>query len=188
MPPFNRDRGDFKKKNFVRHNEGIRISPILVIHDGDNKGTMQTRDALALARSLGLDLVEVAPNVRPPVCHITDYGKYMFEKSKKEKEKPHVQKEKEVCFRYVTDDHDLETKANQIRGFLDKGMKVKLVVKFKAREKAHKDLGFDVLNKVITKLEDVSTVEMAPRFEGATVMAKIDRKKETKKDSKKESK
>jgi translation initiation factor IF-3 len=180
-----KDRADYKKqqkKNWVRHNEQIRIPQILVVQDGNNLGVMQTRDALALARSVGLDLVEVAPHSRPPVCQIMDYGKYMFDKSKKEKQKSTQQKEKEICFRYVIDEHDLETKANQAKKFLEKGMKVKLVVKFKAREKAHKDLGFDVLRAVIEKLKDVSSVEIAPKFEGANVMARLDVKKDHKKE------
>ncbi len=181
------EKADFNKtKPWVRHNEQIRIPQICVIQDGRNLGTMQTRDALALARSLGLDLVEVAADVRPPVCRIMDYGKFMFEKSKKEKRQNTGPDEKEIRFRYVTDGHDLETKANQAKKFLEKGIKVKLVVKFKAREKAHKDLGFAILAKVIEMLKDDSSVEMEPRLEGGNVMAKLDIKKEVKKEAKKE--
>jgi translation initiation factor IF-3 len=143
-------------------------------------GTMQTRDALALARSVGLDLVEVAPNVRPPVCRIMDYGKFMFDKSKKDKSQGAAQKEKEICFRYVINTHDLETKVNQAKKFLEKGMKVKLVVTFKQREKAHKNLGFEILNKAIDMLKDVVSVESEPKYEGANVVAKLDVKKEAK--------
>jgi translation initiation factor IF-3 len=105
----------------------------------------------------------------------------MFEKSKKEKDKQNQPKEKEVAFRYVTDDHDLETKAGHIKKFLAKDMKVKLVVKFKAREKAHKEKGFDVLNKVIEMLKDVAAVEYGPKLEGITVIARLDKKKDSKK-------
>lgn len=171
------------KKDWVRHNEQIRLPQIVVIHEGKNLGTMQTRDALNLARSLNLDLVEVAPTARPPVCHIRDYGKFMFDRSKKkESERSAGPKEKEIDFRYVIGDHDLETKANQIRKFLDKGIKVKCVCKFKAREKAHKDQGFVILNKLIELLKDASTVEMDPRFEGANVICRLDVKKEAKKE------
>lgn len=165
------------KKNWVRHNEQIRIPRILVVQDGKNLGEMFTRDALALARNAGLDLVEVSPYSRPPVCQIMDYGKFMYDKSKKDKQKSPQIKEKEIAFRYVIDQHDLETKANQAKGFLEKGMRVKLVVKFKAREKAHKDLGFDVIRRVIEILKDVSTVEIQPKFEGANVIARLDVKK-----------
>lgn len=170
------EKSDFDKsakKTWVRHNEQIRILQICVIQDGKNLGTMFTRDALVLARSVGLDLVEVAPNVRPPVCRIMDYGKFMFDKSKKDKKQSSGQKEKEICFRYVIDSHDLETKANQAKRFLEKGMKVKLVVKFKQREKAHKDLGFDILAKAIELLKDVASVETEPRHEGGQVIAKL---------------
>lgn len=180
------DKPDHRKpkKDWVRHNDQIRIPQIVVIHEGKNLGTMQTRDALNLARSLNLDLVEVAPTARPPVCHIRDYGKFMFDRSKKKKESERSAgpKEKEIDFRYVIGEHDLETKANQIRKFLDKGIKVKCVCKFKAREKAHKDQGFAILNKLIEMLKDSSTVEMAPRFEGQNVICRLDVKKETKKE------
>lgn len=171
------NKPDIKKKNWVRHNENIRIPRILVIQDGKNLGEMFTRDALAIAREVGLDLVEVSPHSRPPVCQIIDYGKFMYDKSKKDKQKTVQMKEKIIAFRYVIDQHDLETKANQAKNFLIKGSKVKLVVKFKAREKAHKDLGFDIMRKIIEILQEVSTVEVTPRFEGANLIAKLDVKK-----------
>lgn len=177
-----KDKADNKKKDWIRHNEQIKIPQVVVIQDGNNLGTMQTRDAITLARSLGLDLVEVSPHSRPPVCRIMDYGKFMYDKSKK-KQKSAALKEKEVSFRYVTDEHDLETKANQAKKFLSKGMKVKLTVKFKDRQKAHKNLGFEVLNKVIELLKEVASVEMEPRYEGGNVVAKLDIvKKDTKKE------
>jgi translation initiation factor IF-3 len=165
------------KKNWVRHNEQIRIPRVLVVQDGKNLGEMATRDALILARSYELDLVEVAPHSRPPVCQIMDYGKFMYDRSKKEKQKTTQNREKEISFRYVIDQNDLETKANQAKGFLEKGHKVKLVVKFKAREKAHKDMGFDVIKKIIEILKECSTVEIQPKYEGANVIAKLDCKK-----------
>lgn len=180
-----KDKAD-QKKDWVRHNEQIRLPQILVVQDGKNLGVMQTRDALTLARSLGLDLVEVAPNSRPPVCQIMDYGKYMFDRSKK-RSKPASPKEKEIPLRYVIDDHDLQTKANQIKKLLAKDTKIKLVVKFKHREKAHKDQGFVILNKLIAMLADVSVVEQPPRYEGSTVSARLDaKKKESKKEAAKE--
>lgn len=187
MPEFF-GRNERPKKDWVRSNEQIRIPQVLVIFDGKNYGVMSNRDALNLARQNNLDLVEVSPNARPPVCHITDYGKFMFERSKKIKEansKQHSIKEKEVEFRYVIGDGDLQTKVNHIRKFLSKGFKVKCVCRFKQREKAHKEQGFDVLNRVINQLGDVAVVEIPPKFEGATIMCKLDVKKEVK-DLKKE--
>jgi translation initiation factor IF-3 len=177
-----KDKADFFKKSWVRHNEQIRIPQILVIQDGKNLGLMATRDAIFMARNVGLDLVEVSPNARPPVCHIMDYGKFMYDKQKKEKTKQHTQKEKEISFRYVISDHDLHTKANQCKKFIEKGMKVKLTVKFKQREKAHRDQGFVVLNKMIDLLKDVASVEKAPSYEGGDVTARLDVKKEAKKE------
>ncbi len=175
MPKFGgNDKGG---KDFVRYNERIRIPQVLVVHEGKNLGVMQTRDALAKARSMGLDLVEVAPHARPPVCSIMEYGKYMYDRQKRSKSQSHGQKEKEISFRYVIDGHDLETKANQVRRFLEKGIKVKVVVKFKAREKAHKDQGFVAIQKLLSLLEDVATVEKAPSFEGNNIIARLDVKK-----------
>jgi translation initiation factor IF-3 len=177
-----------EREDFVRCNERIRISQVLVIHEGQNLGVMQTRDAQQKARSLGLDLVEVAPKARPPVCQIMDYGKFMYDKQKRSKAKSQTRREKEISFRYVIDDHDLETKANHIRKFLSKGMKVKVVVKFKAREKAHKEKGFVALKKLIAMLEDVASVEKAPGFEGHNITARLDVLKGSKDEPEKHSK
>jgi translation initiation factor IF-3 len=172
----------FEKKDWIRHNEQIRIPQVLVIQGDKNLGVMPTKDAINIAKENGLDLVEVAPQARPPVCHITEYGKFMYEKQKKKKEQQKTShpKEKEVAFRYVIGDHDLETKAAQIKGFLEKGMKVKCVVNFEKREKAHKDQGFQLLERVIEMLKDVSSVELSPKFEGANVICRLDVKKAAK--------
>ncbi len=172
MPKFNgKQKGG---KDFVRCNEQIRIPQVLVVHEGKNLGVMPTREALSKARSFDLDLVEVAPQARPPVCSIMDYGKYMYDKRKRSKSQSHSQKEKEVSFRYVIDDHDLGTKAGQVRRFLEKGFKVKLVVKFKAREKAHKDQGFVTIKKLLALVEDIAVVERPPAFEGNNITARLD--------------
>lgn len=165
------------KKDFVRYNDRIRVKEVRVVYQGNNLGIMATYEALRKARSYGLDLVEVAAQAKPPVCHIIDYGKFMYDKQKREKSKAPVKKEKEISFRYVIGDHDLETKANQARNFIQKGMKVKLVVKFKSREKIHKDQGFLVLRKLIEKVLDVASVEKQPTFEGHNVIARLDAKK-----------
>ena len=118
-----------KDKFFVRRNEGIRIPQVLLVEDGVKLGVFKTADALRMARDKGLDLVEVAPHAKPhPVCSIMDYGKYRFEmqQKKKKQEKNSGPKEKEISFRYVIDDHDLQTKVNQIKGYLEKGDRVKI--------------------------------------------------------------
>ena len=130
---------------------------------------MKTRDALAMARSLNVDLVEVAPNASPPVCRLLDYGKYRYEQGKKEKEARKSQKVivvKEVRLRPKIDDHDLETKGKQARGFLEEGHKVKMTVLFRGREMAHQEIGREVLNQMIDMLKDVATIEGPPRVEG----------------------
>lgn len=168
----------------VRHNEQIRIPQVLVIHNGKNLGVMSNRNALDLARSHNLDLVEVSPNSRPPVCHIIDYGKYMYDKQKKLKESQSKQfgvREKEVDFRYVIAENDLQTKIKQIRQFLIKGFKVRCVCKFRQRENAHKAQGFEILKKVIEMVEDVCIIESPPKFDGSNVVCKLDVKKGEKK-------
>lgn len=166
-----------RKKDYVRKNEQIRVPQVLVIEEGRNLGAMATSIALAKARAANLDLVEVAPQSKPPVCQIMDYGKFMFDKQKKEKDRPHGQKEKEICFRYVIDTHDLETKANAARKFLERGDKVRVVVKFKQREKAHKDKGFEALDKLVSLLSDVAELDKPPAFEGSNIVARLHVKK-----------
>ena len=178
MPKPSKNSKGEEKQDFVRTNERIRIPRILVINEkNENLGEMSNRDALSLARKAGLDLVEVSPNVRPPVCRIMDYGKFMYDKQKKQKNKGTSVKEKEITFRYVISDHDMETKANQARKFLEKGNKVKLIVKFRHREKAHKKEGFVTMEKMVSLLENVAKLEKAPSFEGGNVVARLDLKK-----------
>lgn len=139
---------------------------------------MKTRDAQNLARQQNSDLVEVAPNAQPPVCRIMDYGKYRYEQGKKEKEARKSQKVitiKEVRLRPKIDDHDLRTKGNQARGFLEEGHKVKMTVLFRGREMAHQDIGREVLNEMIDMLKDVATIEQAPRVEGRNMSMMLSR-------------
>lgn len=168
------------RRFFVRCNEQIRIPQVMVIQESVNHGIMNTKDALALARSADLDLVEISPYSRPPVCHIRDYGKYVFElkQKKKAQSKNTGPQEKQVFFRYVIGEHDLETKANQISDFLAKGFKVRCVVKFKGREKQHADMGRKLLQDLITKLADVASVEKPPSFEGGSLVCRLDIKKD----------
>lgn len=177
--PYKNQQGP--KKDFVRHNHMIRVSSVRLVKDGENLGIVPIIQAHAEARKAELDLVEIAPNAKPPVCAIMDYGKYMFERSKKSKEsKSSRTREKEIFFRYVISVNDLETKANQARKFLEKGDRVKLVVKFNKREKAHKDRGWDTINKMINILEDIASVDKEPAFEGGNITARLELKKESK--------
>lgn len=168
---YNSEKSD---KIFVRRNEGIRVPRVLLIKDGQKLGEMTTSDALRLARENGLDLVEVAPQARPPVCHIMDFGKYMFDlKKKKKQQRTTGPEEKEVNFRYVISDHDLQTKANQIKRIVGDGDKVRIVVKFKSRENHHREQGIVAINKCLQFLEGAVTVDKAPSFEGNQLVAKV---------------
>jgi translation initiation factor IF-3 len=130
---------------------------------------MFTRDALALARQRGLDLVEVAPNAVPPVCKILDYGKFKYEQTKKERDSRKSQRSvtvKEVRFSPTIDEHDIETKTRMVKRFLEEGNKVKLTVKFKGRELAHTELGRDLLEQVRLILGENIIVEAPSKMEG----------------------
>jgi len=154
----------------LRINERIRISPVRLIDENSEQvGVVETDKALQMARDAGLDLVEVAPNVRPPVCRIIDYGKWKYQQKKKEaKAKSHSKQSelKEIRVRPSTDDHDLELKMNRTREFLDEGHKVQFTMMFRGRQMAHKDIGFDNFRKIADDLEDVAKVEVAPRSMG----------------------
>lgn len=167
-----------QKKNdklFVRRNEMIRVPQVLVVKEGQKLGVYKTFDAIKMARDEGLDLVEVAPHAKPPVCAITDYGKHKFDmqQKKKQQEKNSGPKEKEISFRYVIEEHDLNTKINQIKGYLEKGDRVKITVKFKGRENAHKDQGMVIIQKCLAALTEVADVEKHPSFEGGQITAKV---------------
>jgi translation initiation factor IF-3 len=150
----------------------------VIDENGEQRGIMRTREALALARNLNLDLVEVAPNAQPPVCRLLDYGKYRYEQDKKEKEARKSQKTivvKEIRFSPKIDDHDIETKGKQARSFLEEGHKVKMSVRFRGREMAHQEIGREVLNQVLEMLKDVVAVEQMPRVEGRNMTMLISR-------------
>ena len=137
--------------------------------DGEQLGVLPTRDALLKARELGLDLVEVAPTSRPPVCRIMDFGRYKYELSKKTKharQKQHQVKVKEIKMRPKIETHDYDFKKKHIVEFLDDGEKVKVTLQFRGREMAHTDLGRKVLDKLAKDLADIAKVESAPRQEG----------------------
>lgn len=146
---------------------------VRVISDGNQMGIMETKEALRVAEEADLDLVEVSPDARPPVCKIMDFGKYKYEQSKRIKEsrkKQHVTQLKEIRFKTPKiSDHDLEYRADQARGFLKQGNKVKVVVRYRGREMAHIELGQQKLDLMAELLEDAGTIEQRPRVEGRSM-------------------
>jgi len=156
-------------------NESIRAPMVRVInHDGEQLGIMAISDALKVAREASLDLVEVAPGSKPPVCRIMDYGKFKFEKSKKERQarrKQHHSTVKEIKLRPKIEEHDFSFKMKHVRRFLDHGDKVKITVRFRGREITHPELGRALLERVVEEMSDVANVETKPRMEGRTMIA-----------------
>lgn len=150
-----------------RTNEQIRISPVrLVDHEGTMHGVVPTAEALRMAREAGLDLVEMSPTERPPVCKIMDYGKYKYDLSKKQKQKHHEQKIKEIRVRPKTDDHDLEIKLQHARRFLEHGDRVQVTMLFRGRERFRQDLAREHFNEIVKSMADVAKVERPPRAMG----------------------
>ena len=154
-----------------RHNEQIRISPIFLIDEnGTQVGSTSTSEALRRAREAGLDLVEVAPTARPPVCKILDYGKWRYQQQKKEdksRASSRAGQLKELKFRTVKiGDHDLMIKINHAREFLKEGNKVQFTLQFRGREMAHLELGRDIFKKIKDELWLVSKVERDAKMEG----------------------
>jgi len=154
-----------------RHNEQIRISPVRLINDKEEQvGIVSTSEALRMAREAGLDLVEVAPQARPPVCRIMDYGKWRYQQQKKEdksRASSRAGRLKQINIDTIRiGDHDLEIKMNRARDFLKEGNKVQFTLRFKGREMAHLDLGRNLFNKVKAELFMVSKVERDAKMEG----------------------
>jgi translation initiation factor IF-3 len=160
-------------KRFIRINERIRAREVRVIDDeGRQIGILPPYEALKLAREKNLDLVEVSPTAQPPVCRIMDYGKYLYQQEKKEREAKKHQKTitvKEVKFRINVDDHDYETKKNHVLRFLGEGDKVKATIFFRGREMTRQGLGREILERLITDVGDKGIVEFRPRQEGNTL-------------------
>lgn len=146
------------------------MSPIRLIGaNGEQVGIVPTREAFDRARELGLDLVEVAPTSRPPVCRIMDFGKYKYELSKKEKiakKKQHTFQMKEMRYRPKIDDHDFDFKTKHVREFLESGSKVKVFVQFRGREMAHQEFGHVIIQQIIKELADVAQLDVPPKMEG----------------------
>ena len=153
-----------------RINEQIRVREVRLIDDlGEQKGIVPTIEALRMAKEKDLDLVEVSPNANPPVCKILDYGKYRFEQEKKlreSKKNQKVLKLKEIRMQPKIGPGDLDTKAKHVQEFLEEGNKVKVTIRFRGRELAHTELGYDVLNEVLKRLTSAYVVEKQPAMDG----------------------
>lgn len=169
----NRDyRRDYHRDGENRVNWEIRVPNVRVVKEEEQLGIMPTDEARRLAQDEGLDLVEVAPNARPPVCRIMDYGRFKYEQKVKLKEAAKKQREsqtqlKEIRLRPGIADHDTDTKINQAKGFLEEGCRVQFNLQFRGqREMSHKEQGFTVMNKVIASLQEFCSVEKAPKMEG----------------------
>ena len=163
------------KKQTQRINEQIRVTPVRVISDdGEQLGIMATDEAIKTARKVNLDLVEVAPNERPPVCRIMDFGKFKYQQKKRQhKGHAHQIKIKEIRVRPKTGDHDIEVKVSRAREFLEHKDKVIVTVTFRGRELAHIDEGRRVLDQIVQKLEDVGKVEAAPAHSGKRMVCTL---------------
>ena len=165
-------RGEVSQEE-LRVNDRIRISPVRLIDaDGEQVGIVSTDEARSIAAEQGLDLVEVAPNSRPPVCRIMDYGKFKYEQARKAREakkKQHVIHVKEIKMRPKIEDHDFGFKLRHARRFLEDGDKVKFTLRFRGREMTHPELGVRVLERVKGELEELGNVESDIRKEGRTM-------------------
>jgi len=154
--------------NYIRKNDKIRAREVRLIGpDGKQLGIMDRDQAMSIARQYGLDLVEISATATPPVCRVLDFGKYMYELSKKNKDKTQSStKIKEIKFRVRTEQHDYMTKLRHAEEFLFKGNKLKVVLMFRGREMEHTDFGIDVLNRVIEDLAHIGTADTKPRVTG----------------------
>jgi translation initiation factor IF-3 len=174
-PPFPRPRPSRgamppPSKDEHRINERIRVPQVRLIgENGEQLGIVPTFDALRMARDRGLDLMEVSPNAQPPVCKICDYGKFKYEKKKKDHEarrKQTVIKVKEIQLRPRTDQHDLEYKFKNIRTFLEDGDKAKITMMFRGREVTYVDQGHKMMRELAQQVEDIAIIEAPAKLEG----------------------
>ena len=146
----------------------------MVDEEGEQVGVMDTRDAIQRARDEGKDLVEIAPNAKPPVCKIIDYGKFLYGEKKKAAEAKKKQVNvsvKEIKFRPATDDHDYGYRMERARGWIADGDKVRATIAFRGREMSHRELGAALLAKLRADIEDVADVEVEPKMEGYQMFA-----------------
>ena len=180
--PWRRQSGVAKSKESAiatvpgdhRVNERIRVENIrLIDNEGNQRGVTTTREAMVLARSLDLDLVEIAPTAQPPVCRIMDYGKFKFDEAQKAKESRRKTQNvgvKEMKYRPKIGPGDFDTKTRLVEKFLTEGHKVKITVMFRGRESAHPELGKKILDRIVEKLADVAKVESAAKLDGRNMI------------------
>jgi len=160
-----------------RSNNRITSSEVQVItNDGDNLGILNTNEAISKAKEEGLDLIEIAPKARPPVCKIMDMGKYKYDAQKKANKAKKKQKKielKEIKLRPVTELHDYTFKIKNAQKFISKGDKVKFTIKFKGRELQHSHLGNELMDKIKQDMHEIGRVELQPRFDGKQMIMVI---------------
>jgi translation initiation factor IF-3 len=169
--------GNYNRRNnnnpfaAIRRNHRIRVPEVRVISpEGKQLGIMSTQSAISLALEVGLELVEVAPNARPPVCRIMDFGKYVYEESKKTSHaKATASKIKEIEFTPRIEENDFMTKLRRAEEFLSHGAKVKLRLKFRGREMAHTEIGFDVMKRAIAELAGMGHADADPKLIGRNI-------------------
>ena len=176
---------EFRQNNFQRRNRDkgpksnnrINSPEVQVIaSNGENLGILNTNEAISMAKEEGLDLIEIAPNAKPPVCKIIDMGKYKYDAQKKANQAKKKQKKievKEIKLRPVTETHDYQFKIKNARKFISKGDKVKFTIRFKGRELQHSHLGEELMNKIKLDMQDVGKVELDPRFDGKQIIMVI---------------
>ena len=176
---------DFKTNYFQRKtkpkgprsNNRITSPDVQVIgHDGENLGILNLNDAINRAKDVGLDLIEIAPNNKPPVCKIMDMGKYKYDAQKKANKAKKKQKKielKEIKLRPVTEVHDYNFKIKNAQKFIVKGDKVKFTIRFKGRELQHSNLGSDLMEKIKVDMQQIGRVELEPKFDGKQMIMVI---------------
>ncbi|WP_058462897.1 translation initiation factor IF-3 [Legionella adelaidensis] len=170
-----------RESDRARINEQINVPEVRLIDvDGNQAGIMSTREALRAAEESGLDLVEISPTAKPPVCRIMDYGKYLFEISKKQAEARKKQKQiqvKELKFRPTTEDGDYQVKLRNLVRFLNHGDKVKITLRFRGREVAHQELGMKILERLQADTAEFAVIEQQAKREGRQLMMVLSPKK-----------
>ena len=176
---------DFKQNYFQRRtkdkgprsNNRISSPEVQVIgSDGNNLGILNTNEAISIAKEQGLDLIEISPNAKPPVCKIIDMGKYKYDAQKKAniaKKKQKIVLLKEIKMRPVTETHDYEFKVKNAKKFIGKGDKVKFTIRFKGRELQHSHLGRELMDKIKVDMQDIGKVELPPKFDGKQMIMVI---------------
>ena len=176
---------DFKQNYFQRRtkdrgpksNNRINSPEVQVINSsGENLGILNTNEAISMAKEEGLDLIEIAPNAKPPVCKIIDMGKFKYDAQKKAnqaKKKQKIVLLKEIKLRPVTESHDYEFKVKNAKKFISKGDKVKFTIRFKGRELQHSHLGRELMDKIKVDMQDVGKVELFPKFDGKQMIMVI---------------